>query len=189
MPCPPWCLQAFWLRGRCLSPSLERYIDTAFAGEIVKLVRTGERATFFWQLAAETSIYRLENDTRTFVLNAHRQRNLSNLFQSEVESWTSVGLPIFLVILVVFVIDYYVDSVCVNHLEMARTGRFSAMGTAVFGLLLSCVWNHPFISQVGISWVEVKSQSWHSGVFSNVVKLQQVRELCVWKPAHQHVLS
>lgn len=69
------------------------------------------------------------------------------------ESWSFVALPLFLIILLVFVIDYYVDAVCVNHLEMARTARFGAMGTAVFGLILSCLWNHPFITQVPISAV------------------------------------
>ena len=73
---------------------------------------------------------------------------LRSMFQSEVESWTFVAFPLFLVILLVFVIDYYVDAVCVSHLELARTARFGSMGTAVFGLVLSCIWNHPFITQV-----------------------------------------
>ena len=59
-----------------------------------------------------------------------------------------MAFPLFLVILLVFVIDYYVDAVCVNHLELARTARFGGLGTAVFGLILSCLWNHPFITQV-----------------------------------------
>ncbi|KAL8577189.1 hypothetical protein ACOMHN_047957 [Nucella lapillus] len=66
----------------------------------------------------------------------------------EVQSWLSIIIPFVIVILSVCVIDYYIESVAINHLHGPRTALYSAV--AMFGgaVLLSYTWNHPYMARV-----------------------------------------
>lgn len=57
-----------------------------------------------------------------------------------------VLFPVVLVILMVCVIDYYVESVSVTHMDVAWSGRVGTMSILTSALLLSFLWNHPFVA-------------------------------------------
>ena len=44
--------------------------------------------------------------------------------------------------------DYYVEAVCVNRMEASRTARVGSHAALTAALLLSCLWNHPFVSNL-----------------------------------------
>ena len=52
------------------------------------------------------------------------------------------------VIIFVFIVDYYMEAIAVNRLDMSQASRVASMATFSWALLLSCVWTHPFVSQV-----------------------------------------
>ena len=64
------------------------------------------------------------------------------------QSWLNIIIPLVIVILSVCVVDYYIESVAVNHLQGTRVALYST--AAVFGgaLLLSYTWNHPYMARV-----------------------------------------
>ncbi|XP_076443611.1 proton-coupled zinc antiporter SLC30A5-like [Babylonia areolata] len=66
----------------------------------------------------------------------------------EVQSWINVIIPFVTVIMSVCIIDYYIESVAVNHLQGPRVALYSA--AAMFGgaVLLSYTWNHPYMARV-----------------------------------------
>ena len=53
-----------------------------------------------------------------------------------------------LVVLTVSVIDYYVESVCTSHMDLALTGRIATMSILVSSMVISAIWNHPFVSSL-----------------------------------------
>ncbi|KAK2153606.1 hypothetical protein LSH36_291g03057 [Paralvinella palmiformis] len=61
-------------------------------------------------------------------------------------SW-SVVFPL-LIITIIFVLNYYVDAVCVTRLDQSRSSRFGAMATFVAALALNFLWNHPFVNHL-----------------------------------------
>lgn len=67
--------------------------------------------------------------------------------ESLLTSWWSVLLPLF-IITVIFVLNYYVEAVCITRLDQSRTSRFGAMATFLAALAFSFLWNHPFVSQL-----------------------------------------
>jgi hypothetical protein len=46
------------------------------------------------------------------------------------------------------VIDYYIESACMSHLDVAHTGQIGTTAVLASATLLSSVWNHPLISHV-----------------------------------------
>jgi len=69
--------------------------------------------------------------------------------QSMVESWSSLILPLSLISLVVLVYDYYIDAACTAHLgDASRTSLLGTVFMLASALLLSAVWNHPFVERV-----------------------------------------
>ncbi|XP_071488733.1 proton-coupled zinc antiporter SLC30A5-like [Diadema antillarum] len=66
--------------------------------------------------------------------------------QNGPESWSSLLLPFTALILVLCILDYYVESICVNHLETFRTARFSGYALFVSGLVLSYYWASSYSS-------------------------------------------
>ena len=44
--------------------------------------------------------------------------------------------------------DYYIEAACTAHLDQTRTGQFGTMLILASALLLSAVWNHPFVERV-----------------------------------------
>lgn len=56
-------------------------------------------------------------------------------------------IPMTLVVLV-FIMDYYIEGICINHLEVARTARLGTHALLVCALVFSCLWNHPFVGHI-----------------------------------------
>ena len=69
-------------------------------------------------------------------------------FQSAVVSWAAMSIPLLIVIVFVFVIDYYVDAICTTRLEVLHTARFGSMAAFTVAVLLSFFWDHPFVGHV-----------------------------------------
>jgi len=65
-----------------------------------------------------------------------------------VESWSSLILPIALVSILVLVYDYYIDAACTAHLDGTRTGQLGTIFIHASALVLSAVWNHPFVERM-----------------------------------------
>ncbi|XP_041371016.1 zinc transporter 5-like isoform X2 [Gigantopelta aegis] len=68
--------------------------------------------------------------------------------ESDIESWVYILFPLILVIFFMFVFDYYIEAVAVNHLHppsVALVGTLTMLTGAVF---LSATWNHPLMAQV-----------------------------------------
>ena len=53
-----------------------------------------------------------------------------------------------IIITFIFMLNYYVEAICVTRLDQSRTSRFGSMATFLSALVLSFVWNHPFVSQL-----------------------------------------
>jgi len=68
--------------------------------------------------------------------------------KSVVEQWSSLILPISIVFLLVLVYDYYIDAACTAHLDTTRTGQLGTIFILASALLLSAVWNHPFVERM-----------------------------------------
>lgn len=68
--------------------------------------------------------------------------------ESLVESWTSLVFPLLLVTMLVMVVDYYIESACVVHLDATRTGQYGTMVVLASALVINTIWNHPFVGQV-----------------------------------------
>lgn len=64
------------------------------------------------------------------------------------ESWSSLILPVAIVSVLVLVYDYYIDAACTAHLDAMRTGQLGTMFVLVSALMLTAVWNHPFVEQL-----------------------------------------
>ncbi|KAL4227543.1 hypothetical protein ACF0H5_012986 [Mactra antiquata] len=73
---------------------------------------------------------------------------VSSTSDSQVTSWFALLLPLTLIILFVFIIDYYIEAVAVNHLQATKTAEYGAY--AMFGgaLLLALTWNHPLTARI-----------------------------------------
>ncbi|XP_067935108.1 proton-coupled zinc antiporter SLC30A5-like [Watersipora subatra] len=54
-------------------------------------------------------------------------------------------LPFTLVIITVFLLDYYVEAVASNKLEPMQVAKTGSLTIFAAGLLLSLVWSHPFV--------------------------------------------
>lgn len=68
--------------------------------------------------------------------------------ESAVVSWPAMLIPLLIVVLFVFVVDYYVDAICMTRLEVLHTARFGSMATFTVAVILSFFWDHPFIGHV-----------------------------------------
>jgi zinc transporter 5/7 len=52
------------------------------------------------------------------------------------------------IITLFFLLDYYIQAICVNRLDQSRTSRFGAMATFISAMVISIIWTHPFVSQL-----------------------------------------
>ena len=64
------------------------------------------------------------------------------------ESWSSLILPVAIVSVLVLVYDYYIDAACMAHLDTMCTGQLGTIFVLASALVLSAVWNHPFVARV-----------------------------------------
>ena len=145
--------------------SLKQYYMLRCANNILKQVPTNKRTLRFPRLIrwehdaiflgfgnprfAANYICRVFRKIACYVVEWALVANLLIVFgQSLVTSWWSMLSPLVLVILLVSVLDFYVEAVCGSKLEISRACRFGAFATFTGALCLSVFWNHPFVSQV-----------------------------------------
>ena len=69
-------------------------------------------------------------------------------FQSDIDSWVYLFFPLLLVILFVFVIDFYIEAVVINHLQPPKTAVYGAYAIFFSALFLALTWNHPLVSKI-----------------------------------------
>ncbi|XP_022104644.1 zinc transporter 5-like [Acanthaster planci] len=63
------------------------------------------------------------------------------IHDSQVLSWWSLLAPLAVIVLVVFIVDYYVESVCTNRLDIFKTSRLGAYALFTSALLLAYLWS------------------------------------------------
>ncbi|XP_022333860.2 proton-coupled zinc antiporter SLC30A5-like isoform X1 [Crassostrea virginica] len=68
--------------------------------------------------------------------------------ESEVESWWYLVIPMGLVILFVFLLDFYIEAVAANHLQGPRTAVYGTYAIIISALMLGLTWNHPMVSWI-----------------------------------------
>lgn len=73
---------------------------------------------------------------------------VSTTAEMQVSSWLHLLFPITLIIFFVFIIDYYIEAVSVNHLQSTKTAAYGAYAIFVSALFLAMVWNHPMTAQI-----------------------------------------
>ncbi|XP_048875794.1 zinc transporter 5 [Brienomyrus brachyistius] len=73
---------------------------------------------------------------------------LSATTESKVESWSTLILPLGMVVFAVMILDFYVESMCVAKMEAPRCARYGSIFLFVGGLLLANFWAHPLTGQL-----------------------------------------
>lgn len=68
--------------------------------------------------------------------------------QSKVESWSSLILPLGMVIFSVSILEFYVEAVCCAKMETPRCARYGALALFLSALLLANFWTHPLTDQL-----------------------------------------
>lgn len=68
--------------------------------------------------------------------------------ESDIDSWIYLFFPLLLVILFVFVIDFYIEAVVINHLQPPKTAVYGAYAIFFSALFLALTWNHPLVSKI-----------------------------------------
>ena len=62
-------------------------------------------------------------------------------FQNQVQSWWSLFLPLTSIILIVFILDYYIDSISASRLDVFKTSRYGAYALFTSAVMLSYLWS------------------------------------------------
>lgn len=68
---------------------------------------------------------------------------LSATTESKVESWSSLLLPLLMIIFCVLILDFYVEAVCSAKMEAPRVARCGSAALFVSALVLANFWTHP----------------------------------------------
>ena len=63
-------------------------------------------------------------------------------------SWLYYLLPVLMIALFIFVIDFYIESYVIAKTEHAYASKFGAMFAFTSSLFLSFIWNHPHLVKV-----------------------------------------
>jgi len=87
---------------------------------------------------------------------------LALLWQEATIDWISSILPMSLVVLVVFILDFYVESFCLSKLEGAMTSKVGAMASFISALFFALLWDQPW------AW---SMHEWHHGNTAGVKHL------------------
>ena len=69
-------------------------------------------------------------------------------FTFQVSSWLHLLFPLMLIVFFIFIIDYYIEAVAVNHLQPTKTAEYGHYAVAVSAFLLALLWNHPMTAQI-----------------------------------------
>lgn len=73
---------------------------------------------------------------------------LSSAKESQVSSWMYLLFPLALIILSVFVLNYYIEAVTCNHLQPAKTSEYGTYAMFLSALFLALTWNHPYMTKI-----------------------------------------
>lgn len=73
---------------------------------------------------------------------------VSTTAEMQVSSWLYLLFPIMLIVFFVFIVDYYIEAVSVNHLQPPKTAEFGAYAISISAFILAMVWNHPLTAQI-----------------------------------------
>ena len=116
------------------------------------------------------------------------------IIQNGPESWATLILPFAALILVLCILDYYVESVCINHLEVFRTARFSGYSLFLSGLVLSYFWSSPYTMEGSIlgrvGEMRIMEHSLTGGViFSAMLFILGRCWQLYWEPHHNEDLG
>uniref|UniRef100_A0A8C6SSE5 Zinc transporter n=1 Tax=Neogobius melanostomus TaxID=47308 RepID=A0A8C6SSE5_9GOBI len=68
---------------------------------------------------------------------------LSATTESKVESWSSLLLPLLMIVFCVLILDFYVEAVCSAKMEASRVARCGTAALFVSALVLANFWTHP----------------------------------------------
>ncbi|XP_048255901.1 zinc transporter 5-like [Haliotis rufescens] len=68
--------------------------------------------------------------------------------ESDIQSWLYLLFPLLLVIMFVFLIDFYIEAVSINHLQPQKTALYGVAAISLGALFLSSTWNHPYMAQI-----------------------------------------
>ncbi|CAH1796787.1 unnamed protein product [Owenia fusiformis] len=68
--------------------------------------------------------------------------------ESEDISLWSVVIPLTIVILIVFLADYYIDAISIQRLDAPTAAKFGSMAVFTGALVISFFWNHPYASKI-----------------------------------------
>lgn len=69
-------------------------------------------------------------------------------FQTEIESWLYLLFPLCLVIFFIFVVDFYIEAVVLNHLQPPKTAVCGTYAVAISALFLGMTWDHPLMAKI-----------------------------------------
>lgn len=71
---------------------------------------------------------------------------LSATTESKVESWSSLLLPLLMIVFCVLILDFYVEAVCSAKMEAPRVARCGSAALFVSALVLANFWTHPLLT-------------------------------------------
>ncbi|XP_033634104.1 zinc transporter 5-like [Asterias rubens] len=63
------------------------------------------------------------------------------IHDNQVQSWWSLFLPLTSIILIVFILDYYIDSISASRLDVFKTSRYGAYALFTSAVMLSYLWS------------------------------------------------
>lgn len=79
---------------------------------------------------------------------------LSNFTQTTDVDWLEAIIPLAVVIFVVFIFDFYIESFCVAKLESLRTGKIGSIASFLSAVIIALLWDKPWV------W---SMHEWHHG--------------------------
>lgn len=68
--------------------------------------------------------------------------------------WLEAIIPLAVVIFVVFIFDFYIESFCVAKLESLRTGKIGSIASFLSAVIIALLWDKPWV------W---SMHEWHHG--------------------------
>ncbi|XP_035667204.1 zinc transporter 5-like isoform X1 [Branchiostoma floridae] len=92
-----------------------------------------------------------------------------SFYQTVDHTWLSLVLPFLVVVLFVFVLDYYVESICTNKLEAPRVAWVGSVSVFLAALLLSTVWAHPYRKKLATMNKDVELLGYEHAMSGGVV--------------------
>ena len=68
--------------------------------------------------------------------------------------WLDTLVPFVIVIFLVFIVDFYIESFCLSKLESASTGKIGSTASFLSAVIISMLWDQPW------AWT---MHEWHHG--------------------------